>query len=212
VNGGYCLINTVSGCSVAQLVLKDSTLVQPAFVGSLLLHGGKVGAFTLQDCNILAFTNVIQVLSTAANFGNQGSTDINFNGCLIGSGTNIQINSGQTHNYSVNQANNVIFCQNKHLSNLGGANLYLNSSGNDWTNVAPSQLINASSTAGSITLNGTDILWDVSTGVAAVATTIGQVCQSTNGGAAKAGLAVVGVGGKWYALATGAAGINTDIN
>lgn len=177
------------------------------FQGYILNVAGQLGAFSLQNCNVQGFTEIVNIVAGATAAGSV-FIDLNISGSYLGS--SIPVFNASAANVSLNIFGNVIAPSNALVKNTGAGILNINSAANDWGNVSGAQLIASGSAAGTIWLNGVDIKYDLTTNVAAVAGNTGNACQSTNGGALKAGMAVFG-GGHWYALATGAGGVNTLI-
>lgn len=217
-NAAYGMVNLAAG-SVRSFNLTGACRLTTAIGNFLIKNIAKLGIVNLTNVDAENFTYIYTETTAATNFTSPYSHGllINCNQSFVGG--LVDINNGSTR--SINFGSNTIFPSNYLIKHRGGGTLFVNSAGNDWTNMAVGQLIDPTSNGLAVQVNGADLFCNPAllttagspsgAGVLLVPNNFaGQCCNSGNAGANMAGFSTC-AGGHWFAVATGAAGVNTQI-
>jgi hypothetical protein len=182
------------------------------FTSLFNMGGGTCLNVTFNGCFTDGTSNGLVNVTTAPT----GAMTINITGCELSSLYYV-VWLQTTGTYNINVAGNYLNSLGRALIRMDSTStVVLRSSGSNNFN---GQALISSTAVSSLSVYGWDLpvspkVWTTSLpgGTGTLATTAGQFCTSTSAGSLMAGPAVLGNSSTWYALATGAAGVNTAIS
>ncbi len=216
-NSTYGLINLAAG-TIRNLNVYGSGILTTGIGNPLITNAAKVGSINVVNAEFVNFAMYTETTG-ASNLTSPYSRamSLNFNNSYVGG----QITFNNAAARALNFAGNAIAPTNKLVKHLGAGALNINSAGNDWSNMSVGQFFDTTSNGLNVQVYGADIFVDpavVTTGGSPSGAGVliinntqkGQSCNSGNATALMGGFSVC-TGVHWYAIATGAAAINTQI-
>ena len=188
VGGAATFLNITAG--VFKNITFDGCYTDTTAIALIQTLGAPTGTVTI---NVIGGYHSCSAPMRLQYIGSGGTYQINFSGTVFGTVATSIVRVENNCTITIKSAGNNNFNGQTFLNTVGGTTTTLTVYGWDLPVSPKVWTTNLPGNGGTLT------------------TTAGQFCNSTSGGSLMAGPAILGNGSTWYALATGAAGINTAI-